>query len=435
MQKTQIDVSKKTAFKILALYMLTSCVFLVVVFYGWYQTKKDSILESKINALFENAHTLIVYLYEQSQNNLAQNPTPKTLDYKELFKSAYNELGIPFLLVRDNGEIIFSALEEINTPNQVREILETQSFLKTSNHRSDKIVFADTGMYLITQRGGRFWRLMQQYFSTAQSQNTIHMLVYSKGIQSELYTLLGVIFASFIGALLAMSVVAYFLLSLSLKPLREKIQHLNAFIKDSTHEINTPLSIILMSIERIKMQELSTAEQKKFQRIKLAAQTLEQIYQDLLFNAFDEAKDLKLETIALEELITQRIAYFEPFFKQKNIAITFSLKDCTKSTISANHSRISRVVDNLLDNALKYTQNGGNVEVTLGQNFLSIKDNGCGINKKHLDKIFKRYYRANADQGGFGIGLALVQQICALYKITITCTSVEGEGSTFKLEW
>ncbi|TLD84555.1 HAMP domain-containing histidine kinase [Helicobacter sp. MIT 11-5569] len=429
MQKAQIDVSKKTAFKILALYMLTSCVFLVVVFYGWYQTKKDSILESKINALFENAHTLVVYLYEQSQNNPA-----KALDYKELFKSAYRELGIPFLLVRDNGEIIFSALEEINTPNQVREILDAQSFLKASNHRRDKIVFADTGMYFITQRGGRFWHLMQRNFRD-KSSNAIYMLVYSKGIQSELYALLGVIFASFIGALLAMSVVAYFLLSLSLKPLREKIQHLNAFIKDSTHEINTPLSIILMSIERIKTQELSTAEQKKFERIKLAAQTLEQIYQDLLFNAFDEAKDSKLETIALEALIAERIAYFEPFFKQKNIAITFSLKGCTKSSISANHSRISRVVDNLLDNALKYTQNGGSVEVTLGQNFLRIKDNGCGINKKHLDKIFKRYYRANADQGGFGIGLALVQQICALYKITITCTSVEGEGSTFQLEW
>ncbi|MBX7490673.1 HAMP domain-containing histidine kinase [Helicobacter sp. Faydin-H64] len=437
--------SKKTAFKILVLYMLTSCVFLALVFYGWYQTKKDSIIESKVNTLFENAHTLVVHLYEQSQNYPRNS---NALDYKKLLETAHSELGITFLLVKKNGEILFNTQENIKDSKEVREILSAPAFLqaptlKTSrHHKNDKIVRINDGMYLITQRmGGRFWHVMRQSFgdldSKMESKDNIYLLVYSKGVESELYALLSVIFISFIGAFLAMSVVAYFLVSLSLKPLREKIQHLNAFIKDSTHEINTPLSVILMSIERIKMYELSTSQQQKFERIKLAAQTLEQIYQDLLFYAFDEAKDLKLENVALGQLITERIAYFEPFFRRKNIAISFSLEleDSVESVISANYSRIVRMVDNLLDNALKYTQNGGSVEVVLGENFLSIKDNGCGISKEHIDKIFNRYYRANSDQGGFGIGLALVRQICMLYKIAITCKSEEGKGSEFRLEW
>lgn len=434
-----MDVSKKTALKILVLYLLTSCIFLLLVFYGWYNTKKDSIIESQINTLLESAHTLAVFLYEHVQNYPKDS---KIFNYKQLLEDAHRELGIVFLLVRESGEIIFNTSEDIQNSQQVRDILNAQSFSKYSSRRKDKIVLMQDEIYLVTQRiGGKFWHLMQQnldkFDSKMESKSNLYLLITSKNIKSELYALLGVIFASFFIVLLAMSAVAYFLVSLSLRPLKEKIQHLNGFIKDSTHEINTPLSVILMSIERIKVDELNVYQQQKFERIKLAARTLEQIYQDLLFYTFDEAKDLKLENIALAQLVTERIAYFEPFFKKKNIAISFSLEleNSAESVITANFSRIVRVVDNLLDNALKYTQNGGIVKVTLGESFLSIKDNGCGISKKHLNKIFDRYYRINTTQGGFGIGLALVRQICALYNITVTCNSEEGEGSEFRLEW
>lgn len=113
----------------------------------------------------------------------------------------------------------------MQNPKQIQAILNAQSLLKAPNHRGDKIVLKEDTMYLITQRiGGRFWHLMQQSFSNSkmESKNNIYMLVSSKGIKSELYTLLGVIFASFIAALLAISLVAYFLVSLSLKPLKEK---------------------------------------------------------------------------------------------------------------------------------------------------------------------------------------------------------------------
>lgn len=72
-----------------------------------------------------------------------------------------------------------------------------------------------------------------------------------------------------------------------------------------------------MSIERIKPNELTPSQYQKFERIKFAAQTLGRIYQDLLFYNFDEARELKLEMIEMSQLIDERIAYFQDFFKKK----------------------------------------------------------------------------------------------------------------------
>ncbi|EFR47877.1 ATPase/histidine kinase/DNA gyrase B/HSP90 domain protein [Helicobacter canadensis MIT 98-5491] len=258
------------------------------------------------------------------------------------------------------------------------------------------------------------------------------MIIQDNGILNEIHTLWLFIGGSFLLALFGMSVIAYFLVRLSLKPLEEKIEILNRFIKDSTHEINTPLSIILMSIERIKKENLKEQDLQKLQRIKMAANTLEQIYQDLVFYNFSHIQENTLEEISMENLLKERISYFEPFYKKKNITITLK---SNPSQLKANKNRIIRVIDNLLDNALKYTYNGGKVEVIVDKNTLTIKDNGCGIPKTHLKRIFERYYRYNKDQGGFGIGLALVKKICDSYGIEIQCQSLEKKGTTFILKW
>ena len=418
-----MDISKKTALKILALYALTSCVFLTLVFYGWYATKRDSIIKAHISALNDSAHTLLMQIYEQSQN--AQN-----------LNTLLEDSEIPFVLITDNGTIILNTLEHIRDSAQIQEILNAPELLShTRRNRIIKATQLNGRIYLITQfPSKRFLHLFHQH-TPNPSFHSMFIIIESQGFRSEIYTLLSTILVSFIFALLAISVIAYFLVSLSLKPLREKITHLNNFIKDSTHEINTPISVILMSIERIKPSALNQSQAQKFERIKLAAKTLEQIYQDLLFYTFDEAKDSTRETISLKNLIQERLEYFKPFFNKKNIAITLIEDSNTESLLNANTSKIVRVVDNLLDNALKYTQNGGNVTITLSARSLSIQDNGCGIAKEHLDKIFTRYYRANSNQGGFGIGLALAKQICTLYGISLTCHSILGKGSTFTLKW
>lgn len=227
------------------------------------------------------------------------------------------------------------------------------------------------------------------------------------------------------------ALVSHFLVKITLKPLESKITMLNSFIKDFTHEINTPLSVILLSIEQLEKQQ--NIDTTKFARMKLAAKTLSQTYSDLIFLTFPDTISNEEERIVMKEAIRERLEYFRLFFERKQIALSVDLQG--DSTILASKSKINKMLDNLISNAIKYNKKGGFVSVNLKGRALSIKDSGYGIDEKNLTKIFERYARFNSDQGGFGIGLSLVKSICKEYHIEISCHSKLGEGSEFVLKW
>lgn len=227
------------------------------------------------------------------------------------------------------------------------------------------------------------------------------------------------------------ALVSRFLVKIALKPLESKITMLNSFIKDFTHEINTPLSVILLSIEQLEKQQ--NIDTTKFARMKLAAKTLSQTYSDLIFLTFPDTISNEEERIVMKEAIRERLEYFRLFFERKQIALSVDLQG--DSTILASKSKINKMLDNLISNAIKYNKKGGFVSVNLKGRALSIKDSGYGIDEKNLTKIFERYARFNSDQGGFGIGLSLVKSICKEYHIEISCHSKLGEGSEFVLNF
>ena len=94
---------------------------------------------------------------------------------------------------------------------------------------------------------------------------------------------------------------------------------------------------------------------------------------------------------------------------------------------------VHRLIDNLVSNAIKYSDVGDSITITLKNNILQVKDTGIGIDEKIQEDIFRRYYRAGDERGGFGIGLSIVLAICKQYKIKLDLESKKGEGSTFIL--
>ncbi|QOR62417.1 sensor histidine kinase [Sulfurovum sp. ST-21] len=222
---------------------------------------------------------------------------------------------------------------------------------------------------------------------------------------------------------LLMGVVGYFLGRLFLRPVREQIEAFDRFISDTTHELNTPISAILMTI-----QSLKGIDEKKKKRLEASAKRLNMMYSSLTYRL--EGKEEKAEPFCFAKVIEERVGYIRELIEAKHLHVSVDLEP---TEVRMSHSSAERLIDNLLSNAIKYSDVGDSITVTLRNRVLKVSDTGIGIDKTVQEDIFKRYTRANNERGGFGIGLNIVLGICKQYKIKIDLKSEKGVGSTFIL--
>ncbi len=223
-----------------------------------------------------------------------------------------------------------------------------------------------------------------------------------------------------------------YLAKLFLKPMRDSIVLLDRFIKDTTHELNTPLSAILANIEMMDTNVMIEKNRKKLTRINIAAKTVSTLYKDLTFLTLEQDKKNHDEAIYIKNEILDRIEYFDILARSKNLMIDHELDD---SRIIMDKRKFVRVLDNLLSNAIKYNIRGGKIDIILSKNRLMIIDTGIGISEEKIPFMFDRYMRFNKSEGGFGIGLSIVKKILDEYKIKIDVHSKMGVGTRMVLSW
>ena len=231
---------------------------------------------------------------------------------------------------------------------------------------------------------------------------------------------------AFILSYLIIALLGYYLIKLFLKPIKEARLKLDNFIKDTTHELNTPITALLMCAN-----EQNIKKPKNIERIRLSAKRVSQLYKDLTY-IFLEDKNKNIQSFKAKELIEQSLSYFDILANKKRISIKAYLDE---SQIQMDKEDFKRLFSNLLSNTIKYNKRGGSVEIVLKNNTLTIKDSGIGIAKEHKDKIFDKYFRATKQEGGFGIGLSIVKQICNEYNIDIKVDSTPNKGTSFTLKF
>ncbi|AJC85642.1 sensor histidine kinase [Campylobacter sp. RM16704] len=427
-----------TIFKILALYIITSGFFLTIFFITFYQKEASYIRLNQLTHMYTHHNYILQNIIESRHNQIPI----ENID----FSSISNKLNTSFAIIVDN-QIIFSNLsfDAFDILNQLKK----NNFIYSKNQKlfMDFLRIRNLDTYIDSSDIKR----PKHYFKFLRHQN-IHIIIetndlgfqkeqYSKDnynntkindFSNELWKLkLKTIFYTLI-CITLLAIVAYVLILLVFKNIKEQFNALNDFIKDTTHEINTPLSVILASVKKFDNTNLSQSNIKKLNHIKLASKNLNHIYQNLIaLNFFIQKNNVK-ENINLKELIEQRLEYFEILIVQKNLILE---KDLSEQFFYANKEEIQILFDNLLSNAIKYTSAFKKIYISLSEKTLSIKDEGQGMNQKEISQIFIRYKRFNKDQGGFGIGLNLVKQIADKNNIHIKIISEENKGSEIILSW
>ena len=296
--------------------------------------------------------------------------------------------------------------------NQYKELFSTLDF-EPSSFRE--------GFYIEGKHYYLIYSLPDKYYFGAK-----YLLVATTHTANEIYlfsllTILAILLMLFIFSLL--------LLKNFSAPFEKMNQQLDNFIKDSMHEINTPLSIINLNVDLFANRY---GDNKYLQRIKSASKTLATIYDDMDYLIKQGRVEHKIQSIDIDEFIQNRVDYFQEIANLKNININTSLTPNIKYNFSK--TKLQRIIDNTISNAIKYSHDRSNIEIKLyikdKKMIFEVLDYGVGI--ANVDKIFSRYYRENEAKGGFGIGLNIVKDIIDEEGIALEVKSTLGEGTTFK---
>ncbi|MDD3462023.1 MAG: HAMP domain-containing sensor histidine kinase [Sulfurospirillaceae bacterium] len=236
--------------------------------------------------------------------------------------------------------------------------------------------------------------------------------------------------AWFIGVVFLSLGVAYMSSLYLLFPLFKTNRLLDLLLKDTLHELNVPLSVIKANLQMLKMGETQEKKLKKIERIELASDDLYGLYKDVDYYIKREIQDEIREVFDVKDIVDKEVEKFSEIYKDTKI-----IQDILPKELFADKKGFSKVINNLLSNALKYNKNSADVTVALKDTTLYIEDKGAGMSESELFLVFDRYYRGeNEKKEGYGIGLSIVKAYCDESKIPIKITSKKDFGTCVSLD-
>lgn len=373
---------KKSFFSFLALYLGSSFILMLIALFFYYQNEKtlylDLVKSNMQNIVSKVSNEIIIshMLDVKFDKNIYLN----NQDYKISF---YDK----------DKNLLFGNLDE------------KLNFEQNFYNDEEKLIIVDS--------------------STVGHLGIWYIALKDNSLKEKISNLKLNIFIIFLIFYTIIAILSWSLAKLFLKPIKNERERLNNFIKDTTHELNTPISAIIMSCEDDNLTK------KQLDRIKFSAKRVSEIYKDLTYIFLGNIEKKSLDKIDLSKVIKEEIINFEPMIARKRLKININIEEFF---YEINKDDFIRLFNNLFSNAIKYNKTDGNIDIILQNRELIIKDSGIGISKDKIKDIFNRYYRATNQSGGFGLGLNIVNMICKTYNIKIDVQSSENVGSTFTLK-
>ncbi len=243
-----------------------------------------------------------------------------------------------------------------------------------------------------------------------------------------------------VAALLLSGVGGVILTRQAMQPIEESFQRLKQFTADASHELRSPLMAIKSNAAvALKYSEgMRETDQEKFLAIASATSQMTRLTEDLLLLArSDKIAQQNWQIVNLTSILKDLWQRYQPQAEAKQINLKIALNDSL--SLLGDAVELSRLFNNLIENALCYTPSGGVVTIksqrVVSYLSISVQDTGIGIAPEHLEKVFERFWRAEQSRsywhGGSGLGLAIAFAIAENHGGSITVTSQLGIGSCF----
>jgi two-component system sensor histidine kinase CiaH len=242
----------------------------------------------------------------------------------------------------------------------------------------------------------------------------------------------------------ASAMAGYFLAGKTLRPIEKAMAEQKRFIDDASHELRTPLTAMKTSLEvALRERKISLREIKKVIKSNLEeVDNLDALSTGLLnLSRYQQGKNNFVFTkVDLRQVIDRAQKKITPLAKKKKIKLNLKIKN---HSLTAEAVSLEEMLVIFLDNAVKYTPRKGRITLIAKKDnknsLIEIKDNGVGIEKKHLPHLFERFYRIDQARSknkveGFGLGLALAKEIIKIHHGSVKVSSLAGKGTTFTIK-
>jgi len=285
----------------------------------------------------------------------------------------------------------------------------TISFIDKANAKSStKLEHNTDDIYALFEVMGSTEYLMRVAIPKSNYQNRLNSL--KSKIFDDIYLYMIIIL-----------LISFLLAVYTLYPLKKALELNDEFVKDILHDINTPLSSLLINLKIIQKR---SGTNTNIMRMENNIETIKNLQSNL--KAFLHQQPGKKERFSLDKLLSNRIEYFKPLYPD----INFNIFESSSLLLECNKESFTRVIDNIISNAGKYNIKNGDVNVIIDKNILMINDTGIGI--KETKKVFNRYYKEG--ERGIGLGLHITKKLAKELKIRIKLESELNHGTKVSLD-
>jgi Signal transduction histidine kinase len=351
---------------------------------------------------------------------------PKTLDTFSIYMIF--DQSDQLITWKSSDDILF---DKLLTKSKTLRIYDDPSIITLEDQKKSYYLMAKMPIEINTQTLGYYVVARDVTIAYQTLENLSKILVFS--------LIAGVFVSAGLGYLIA---------GRSLRPIKEAYTSKQEFLANASHELKTPLSVILLSTETL---EGEIDPELAFQRqvvsgIKDEAQKMNHLVSQLLFLSRTDSSTAtaKYEHFNLSEALSKELNAYEKIAQAKGIQLSQTITPGLK--INGDRKQLLSVFSILIDNAIKYSKDSGQVYVSLEKNNdlkrqgvrITVKDTGIGMPEDELKHIFERFYRLESSRsketGGYGLGLAIAKEIIDQHKGIIQVNSIEKVGTTFVVE-